>query len=227
MLESCIRNLLGEKEPREKPIWVREIVLPQQKEIQDKIRQTENEIERLKEERDELSTSDEQLERWKWLLWETGRDYLESVVREALTLIGCQIEPQPVEDSDGKVESEFGTALLEVEGSVAAIKRDKLGQLVVNIGNFLNEKGISAKGIFIGNPFRNERLENRPPQETQKKLFAKEFIDDAEKHNIVVLPSTDLYTIVCGILDGSISEDRRKELRQAIFEGKGLIRLEP
>jgi hypothetical protein len=123
LLESCIKSLLGEKEPREKPIWVREIIVPQQKEIQQKIQDAEDKIDTLRKEKDELSASDEQLERWKWLLWETGRDHLEQVIREALTLIGCQVEPQPVEESDGKVVSEFGTAILEVEGTVDTVTR--------------------------------------------------------------------------------------------------------
>ncbi len=226
LLESCIKNLLGEKEPREKPTWVREILVPGQKEISEKIQHTEAGIDKLQKERNELYASDEQLERWKWLLWETGRDHLEPAVREALALIGCKVEPQPIEDSDGKVESEFGTALLEVEGTVGTVTRDKLGQLVVNIGNFLKDKGISPKGILVGNPFRKEPLHNRPPKGTQKMPFAKELIQDAENQNITVLLSTDLYNIVCGILDKRISEGKKKELRQAIFEGKGLVRLQ-
>lgn len=225
LLESCIKNLLREREPREKPTWVREIMVPQQKEILEKIEHADGEIEKLRKATDKFCASNENLERWKWLLWETGRDHLEPVVREALARIGCKVEPEPVKDSDGRVESEFGIALLEVEGTVGGIMRDKLGQLVVNIGNFLKDKGTTPKGIFVGNPFREEPLSNRPPKGTQKRLFAKELIEDAENQNITVLLSTDLYDIVCGILDGRVNEDKKKELRQAIFGGKGLVRL--
>lgn len=227
LLEGCIRSLLGQKEPREKPTWVREIMMPKQNEILEEIQHTEDEIDRLNKERDKLSTSNEQLERWKWLLWETGRDHLEPVVREALTLMGCQVESQPVEESDGKVVSEFGTALLEVEGTVDTVTRNKLAQLVRNRENFLTEKQMKPKCIFVGNPFRKQPPDNRPPKGTQKNLFSKELIEDAEKQDIAVLLSTDLYKVVCGILDEAVSEVKKKELRQAIFEGKGLVRLQP
>jgi hypothetical protein len=227
LLETCIKDLLGEKEFREKPTWVREILVPGQKEVLEEIQHTEAEIDKLQKKRCKLDSSDEQLERWKWLLWETGRDHLEPVVREALMLIGCKVEPQPVKESDGKIDSEFGVALLSVEGTVGPVTRDKLGQLVVNIGNFLTEKGVSPKGIFVGNPFRKERLDNRPPKGSQKKLFAKELIEDAENLGITVLLSTDLYDVVCGILERQIDENRKKELRQDIFGGKGLVRLQP
>lgn len=221
LLESCIVNLLGQKEPREKPTWVREIFVLQQEQIN----HMDDKIEKLRERKEKLHTSNEQLERWKWLIWETGKEYLEPVVREALGLIGCKVEPQPDKDSDGKVDSDFGTALLEVGGGEGTIKRDKLGQLVSNIGNFLSKKEILPKGIVVGNPFRKERLDNRPPKGTQKKLFAKELIEDAEKQNITVLLSTDLYCVVCGILNGQVGEDKKKELRHLIFMGKGLVRL--
>jgi len=225
LLESCIVNLLGQKEPREKPTWVREIFVPQQEQILEQINHMDDKIEELRKSKEKLHTSNEQLERWKWLLWETGKEYLEPVVREALGLIGCKVEPQPDKDSDGKVDSDFGTALLEVGGGEGTVKRDKLGQLVSNIGNFLSTKEILPKGILVGNPFHKERPDNRPPKGTQKKLFAKELIEDAEKQNITVLLSTDLYCVVCGVLNGQVGEDKKKELRRLIFKGKGLVRL--
>ena len=77
------------------------------------INDMDDKIEELQERKEGLHTSNEQLERWKWLLWETGKEYLEPVVREALGLIGCKVELQPDKDSDGKVESDDRIALLE------------------------------------------------------------------------------------------------------------------
>lgn len=225
LLESCIANLLGQKEPREKPTWVREIFVPQQEQILEQINRNDDVIKKLRKRKEKLHTSNEQLERWKWLLWETGKEYLEPVVREALGLIGCKVEPQPDKDSDGKIESDVGIALLEVVGGEGTIRREKLGQLVSNIGNFLSTKEISPKGILVGNPFCKAHPDNRPPKGTQKKLFAKELIEDAEMQSITVLLSTDLYCVVCGVLNGQVGEDKKKELRHLIFKGKGLVRL--
>ena len=231
LLESCIADLLGQKEAREKPTWVREIFVPQQEQKLEQINRMDDMIEKLRKRKEKLHTSNEQLEWWKWLLWETGKEYLEPVVREALRLIGCEVEPQPDKDSDGKIESDFGTALLEVVGGEGTIRREKLGQLVSNMGNFYAARAIPPKGILVGNPFCKERPEerpdpdNRPPKGTQKKLFAKELIEDAEMQSITVLLSTDLYCVVCGVLNGQVGEDKKKELRRIIFTEKGLVRL--
>jgi len=225
LLESCIADLLGQKEAREKPTWVREIFVPHQKQILKLIDRTDDKIEKLRKRKEEFHTSNQQLERWKWLLWETGKEYLEPVVREALGLIGCRVELQPDKDSDGKVDSDFGTALLEVGGGEGTIRRNKLRQLVSNIGNFYATREILPKGILVGNPFCKERPDNRPPKGTQKKLFANELIEDAEKQDTTVLLSTDLYCVVCGVLNGQVGEDKKKELRHLIFKGKGLVRL--
>lgn len=225
LLEQCISKLLKQEEPRDKPAWVERIQPPEQRKILERMGVLDTKMSELRKQRDELAADNEKWERWKWLLWETGKHHLEPVVREAVALIGCQVEPQPDKDSDGKVDSEFGPALLEVEGTVRSVTRDKLGQLVVNVGNFLKDKSISAKGIFVGNPFCRKPLDDRPPKGTQKNLFAKELIQDAEKHNITVLLSTDLYDVVCRILEGQVSDDEKKRLRQAIFEGKGFVEL--
>lgn len=225
LLESCIKPLLREKEPREKPTWVKEILVPGQKEIQQEIEHAETEIDKLQKKRHKLYASDEQLERWKWLLWETGKEYLEPVVRDALALIGCEVEPQPDRDSDGKVESESRIALLEVGGSDGTLRKRKLQELAGNIANFYSQRGVLPKGILVGNPFCKERLDDRPPKGTQQQLFAKELVEDAVTQSIAVLWSCDLYNIVCRILEGQVSEDEKTKLRQAIFEGKGLVRL--
>ena len=227
LLESCIADLLGQKEAREKPTWVREIFVPHQKQILKLIDRADDRIEELRKRKEALQTSNQQLERWKWLLWETGKDYLEPVVREALGLIGCKVEPQPDKDSDGKIESDDRIALLEVVGGEGTIKRGKLGQLARDMANFYATREILPKGILVGNPFCEERpdSDNRPPKGTQKKLFAKELIEDAEKQGITVLLSTDLYCVVCGVLNGQVGADKKKKLRHLIFTGKGLVRL--
>jgi len=220
LLESCIANLLGQKESREKPTWVREILVPQQEQILKEINDMDDEIQKLRKGKEELHALNEQWERWKWLLWETGKEYLEPVVREALGLIGCRVEPQPDKDSDGKVESDFGIAHLEVVGGEGTIRRNKLGQLVSNIGNFYKTREILPKGILVGNPFCEERPDNRPPKGTQKKLFAKELIEDAEKQGITVLLSTDLYCVVCGVLNGQVGADKKKNSAISYLRGK-------
>ena len=147
------------------------------------------------------------------------------MVRDALALLGCTVKPQPDKDSDGAVACDYGTALLEVVGSKGIIRIEKLGELKKNMGNFIAQKGTDVKGILVGNPFCEEPLDNRPPKDSQKQLFAKELIESAERQDITVLLTNDLYEVVSRVLEGKLSEEAKQSIQQQIFNGKGLVRL--
>jgi len=225
LVERCIIKLLGDKEVRPQPSWAKAILVPGQEELISKITEVSDQIDALEKQRETLLNDNQELERWKYLLYEKGKHQLEPVVRDALSLIDCQVEPQPDKDSDGAIRCDYGTALLEVVGSKGTIKIEKLGQLTRNIASFFETKGSKVKGILVGNPFCGEPLDSRPPKDTQKQLFAKELIDSAEQLSIIVLLSTDLYQIVCNILKGELSEKDKQSLQERIFTSKGLIRL--
>ncbi len=225
LLERCIVKLLGKKETTPQPGWAKVILVPGQEELISKITKVGDQIDALEKQRKTLIGAENQLEHWKYLLYEKGKHQLEPVVREALALLGFHVETQPDKDSDGVVTFEYGVALLEVVGSKATIKIEKLGELIKNIGNFISKKGGIVKGILIGNPFCDKLLDNRPPKDSQKKPFAKELIESAEHQNITVLLTTDLYEIVSRILEGELPDPEKRSLQERIFSGKGLVRL--
>lgn len=225
LLERCILKLLGDKEITPQPSWAKDILVPGQEELISKITQVNEQIDALETKGKILIDTNDKLEHWKYLLYEKGKHQLEPVVRNALALLGCKVEPQPDKDSDGLLTCDYGTALLEVVGSDGTIRIKKLGELLTNIGNFMSEKGIKAKGILIGNPFCDEPLDNRPPKDSQKQLFAKELIESAEQQGITVLLSNDLYEVVCRILSGDLPETEKRSLQERIFKGMGLVRL--
>lgn len=225
LVERCITKLLGGKETTPQPSWATDILVPGQEELVSKITQVNKQIDALEKERGILIDANDKLERWKYLLYEKGKHQLEPVVREALALLGCNVEPQPDKDSDGAVACDYGTALIEAVGSKSTIKIEKLDQLMRNIGNFFETKRSKVKGILVGNPFCDEPLDNRPPKDTQKQLFGKELIESAEQLSIAVLLTTDLYEVVSRVLKGELTGSQKQSLRQRIFEGKGLVRL--
>jgi hypothetical protein len=225
LLKNCIEKLLQVDKTTPPPKWVKDILVPGEQEIIDRIVGVDGQISSLEREREAKLGEKRELERWKYLLYEKGKHHLEPVVREALKLIGCTVEPQPDKDSDGLVISDQGTALIEVGGSKGPIRIEKLGELTTNIGNFMSKNRKPVKGILVGNPFCDQPLDNRPPQRSQKPFFAKELLDGAEQQHITVLLSTDLYQVVTSILDGKIGAEAKQSLRQRIFEGSGLVRL--
>lgn len=225
LLEQCITKLLGDKEITPTPEWAKPIIVPGQDKMRQELDKVNTEIKAVAEKQGTLISNIEELDSWKWLLYETGKHRLEPIVHKALSSLGCKVEDQPDSDSDGKVETEFGIALLEIEGVKGTIKIDKISQLLKNIANFLTQEGFHPKGILIGNPFRLEEPINRPPKNSQKKFFSDEVISTAETHNISVLLSTDLYEIVCLILDNKLTTTQIESIRKDIFQGKGLVRL--
>ncbi len=225
LLEKCIQTLLGDKKVTPQPSWAKDILVPGQKELISKINTVNTQISVLEKERETAIEGKQKLECWKYLLYEKGKHQLEPVVREALAVLGCNIEPQPDKESDGIAACDYGTALLEVVGSKNTIKIEKLGELIKNIGDYISQKGGQPKGILIGNPFCEESLDNRLPKDSQKPLFAKELIESAENQGITVLLTTDIYEIVSLILKGGLAGKEKQRLSERIFKGKGLVRL--
>lgn len=225
LLEKCITKLLGDKDITPIPQWAEFTIVPGQEKILKDLDEVNTKIEASKQQQNILTSNIAELESWKWLLYETGKHRLEPIVHKALSLLGCKVQPQPDSDSDGRVETEFGIALLEIEGTKETVKIEKISQLLKNIANLLTEEGVPAKGILVGNPFRLEDLPNRPPKNSQKKLFSDEVLSTAEMHNISVLLTTDLYAIICHILDDKLTTQQIKSLRERIFQGKGLVTL--
>jgi hypothetical protein len=225
MLEQCMRKLLQVDETAPPPSWVKDILVPGEQEIINFIVGVDEQISSLEKERQAKLTEKRELEHWKYLLYEKGKHHLEPAVRDALKLIGCDVEPQPDKDSDGLVVSDYGTALIEVVGSKGTIRIEKLGELTANIGNFMSEKKKPVKGILIGNPFCERALDDRPPKGSQRPFFAKELLESAQQQGITVLLSTDLYQVITGILDGRVGAEAKQSIRRRIFEGSGFVML--
>lgn len=225
VLEKCIARLLKNKDFSHQPPWARKIIVPGQTELMGKIGKLNLQISTLENERDIAVAQERELDRWKYLLYEKGKHHLEPVVREVFSLIGCSVTPQADKDSDGIVSCEEDVALLEATGSKGSIKMEKLGELNTNMGNYISRKGSKVKGILVGNPFCEEALDNRPPKDSQKPLFAKELVESAEQQGITILLTTDLYKVVTQVINASIKPAELSQMLRAIFKGRGLVRL--
>lgn len=227
VLENCIGDILAVDEPTQKPEWVDELVVPGQETLVPKLAELNTSIERLENKKEQTSTEIQQLENWKYLLYEKGKHRLETTVRRALSLIGFDDRSDTEQIADGFFNCKYGDAILEVEGSKESIKIKKISQLIRDRANYIEEKKCSPpKGILVGNPFCEEKIDNRPPQGTNKLLFTKELVQTAEKQDVAVILSSDLYDIVCRILKNEMTDEEKASLRKMVFESTGLIRLQ-
>lgn len=226
ILEDCIQSVLRADIPSPKPDWLNDIVVPGQEVLQPKLNGINKSIEDLRSEAEQIDSKLQQLEKWKYLLYEQGEHRLRPIVRNALSIVGIQDKSDIEQIADGFFVCEYGDAILEVEGSKNPIKIEKISQLIKDRANYSTDKqATSPKGILVGNPFREEPLDNRPPKDSHKKLFTKELLQTAEKQDIVVILSTDLYNIASLSLRGQIPDERKREIRKLIFESTGLLKL--
>jgi hypothetical protein len=225
LLERCIVELHKGQKVTTQPYWAKDIIVPGQSELLERIEELNQHISSLEKERKDIIGKSQALDRWKYLLYGKGKYDLEPVIREALSLIGCSVEPQPDKDSDGIISAEYGTALLEATGSKGTIRIEKLGELNTNVGNYISKRRKKVKGIIAGNPFCEEPLDNRPPKKGQKDLFAKELVESANDQGITVLLTSELYDIISQIIRGKIAEGDLISIREKIFKGKGLVHL--
>lgn len=226
ILENCIANILSIDEPTPEPEWVTTMVVPGQEILFPKRSEISKTLEALQEENEQISNDIQQLEKWKYLLYEKGKHRLETMVREAFSLIGLNDSSSTKQIADGFFSCEYGDAILEVEGTKESIKIEKISQLIKDRANYIEENKCSPpKGILVGNPFCGENIENRPPEGTNKSLFTKELVQTAEKQDVTVILSVDLYDIICRILNNEMTDEEKQSLRKQIFESTGFIRL--
>lgn len=90
ILENCIQSILEIHIPSPKPDWVKSIIVPGQEVLQPKLNEINQSVEDLRSKAEQINSDIEQLEKWKYLLYEKGEHYLQPIVRNALSIIGFQ-----------------------------------------------------------------------------------------------------------------------------------------
>jgi hypothetical protein len=161
----------------------------------------------------------QELQRWSEMLWLTGVR-LQTRVSEALAFLGVQNESK---NPTGHVEDLEGTCLgrpviFEVTASAGSIGVEKARQLLQWIGESADPT--NTKGVLIGNAYRNEPPEKRPPTPDHK-IFVKEAEDMAQKFHFGLLDVQDLFELVLRKLSG---EDIRAEWICERLQTDGVIK---
>lgn len=190
-----------EAEPEPAPEWAAALVsaMPGIKEIEDQTAEIAQRIDDLEKNADALSLKKQEIEKWAELLWLDGIA-LQRRVREALDLLGFQTE---MRDPTGHGEDLVATHsayrfLIEVTGATGSIKIDKARELVQWILD--SDTPDKARGVLIGNAFRTEPPQNRPPT-TNHKLFTNEVERLAERFDFALLDVRELYKTVVAKLE--------------------------
>lgn len=210
-----------EPEPDPAPEWAANIVatIPGVADIDTKTLRNSKEIARLQSEVSASEVERTKLARWAEMLWLTGVP-LQQRVSEALALLGV---PNHSENPTGHTHDLQGLCqgqalLFEVTASAGSIGVDKGRQLLQWIGEAKDPT--NTKGILIGNAYRNDPPDKRPPSPDHK-IFVKEVEDMAQRFHFALLDVRDLFELITRKIGG---EEIKTETVCEALQADGPIR---
>ena len=156
------------------PVWATDprFALGPEANLRIQLLEAERRVEEAQKHKEEIADSLKAAGVFRALLFEKGKP-LESVIIEALRLIGFEAAPFNDSDSEFDVvfESAEGRLIGEAEGKDnKAVNIDKLRQLAMNIHEDLQREEVTspAKPVLFGNGFRLQALHERPDPFTEK-----------------------------------------------------------
>ena len=209
--------IIAKKEREPDPDWLSTFPVKGSETLLKEIRSKGEVIAALQEESKTLERKLESLNQYRDLLWQTGADWLEPVVKKFFDLLEFECQKDDPIDLVGNFEDK--QVRIEIVGTEGPIKIEKARQILQRI--FDAEDPTKIKGVLVGNPFRKYSPGERPPE--KEKLFVKEVEQMAETHDISLVLTTEMFEVVQKIL-GDEDVDRGAILRR-MFENKGPIKL--
>lgn len=182
------------------PMWVDAVNVPGTGQMKNEIDEMTTRIAELEEERATKIEVWKGIDRFRELLWAKGETWLEPLVKDALELLGVSAEPDRPIDLVHRFESDR-ELWIEVEGTKGCTQVGKGGQLLRYMAND-PERAAKANGAIIGNPFRLEPPDGRPPASSQEEEFSKPLRDLATKQGWTLLTTRELFSLLCRHLSG-------------------------
>ncbi len=207
------------------PEWTQNIIYSSsiEKDTKDNIEKIENDIQQLEQNKEQFNITLDKEQELKGLLFETGTP-LENIVIESLKILGYtagNFKNANGDEIDVILESPEGFIYCgECEGKEnKAIDVNKFRQLLdhINVYEEHLNNDTNVYGILFGNAYRLQDVE------TRNENFTKACIDRANKKNIILIRTSDLYPIVQYIREYNNDEEFVKQCRKVIHSSLGTI----
>jgi hypothetical protein len=205
----------------ELPPWINEITVPGADANDEQIAKLERASEDIKAEINQLTEKRSSLLNYRRLLFGTGKSVLETIVREAFTLLGFTVPEPDTYQGEWDVELHDApskrTAIGEIEGAEGSVDYDKFRQLLTYIQDE-TLKGREHKGVLVGN---GHRL-THPGAVERKNPFTEHAVKAATRFGMCLLPSAELYRAVCAVLESPRDETLKSLIRDSILDRVGI-----
>ena len=146
---------------------------------------------------------------------------LQEVVRATFESMGIKTADSPVSDEFVLVRSGH-TVLVEVTGSDGSIATRDLSQLIKDMGKYVEATGEPAKGLFIANPWKDLRPDQRDTKD--KPIFPDDVVKTARPFSVALLSTTELFNAYCAAKEAKLTAD---DVMQRIIDTTGIVALVP
>ena len=201
------------------PQWIEKISIPGVSEIKQKISNENSKIETISLDVTQLKQKQNQLEKYRTLLFAEG-DELEEIVSQTFNELGFSNvrkgRPKKVEDLLFDLSTtKYDICVVEVKSSEKNMSIDDVRQSL-NWALDYHETN-KPKALLVANIYRKDEF---PKNRTQRESF-KNFEDFSQKYDICILPTTILFDLICKKLEGKSID--AKKLEDLIMNTKGAL----
>jgi uncharacterized small protein (DUF1192 family) len=194
-----------EPEPQPPPDWAAAVIesLPGVRELDERIGGLQAQIGELGQRVSSEKERRRGIESWAEMLWLDGIP-LQNRVKEALRFLGISAESSDPTAHDKDLEAKCAghKFLMEVTGSVGPIGIEKGRQLFQWMAQ--SDDPATVKGVLIGNAFRTDPPDRRPPP--NQRIFVRELEQMAERFRFALLDVRELFGLVTAKLSGASIE---------------------
>lgn len=219
-VERAIDNLLmrfkGVTISQVQPDWVKDCLLPGEKELREKITQNITNLNEIEKDAEKLKKEQEELLDFKGLLFQKGTA-LGYSVKKAFEVMKFEISDYEIVKGkeDFILRTLKGEFIIEVKGADSkSISLQDLRQLVHYVDDSITE-GKSVRGILIGNPYCLKPLQERNIP------FPDNVQEFARKRDLILMTSSQLFQILSNFIAKKITADKFLEKlikTQSLFE---------
>ncbi len=199
------------------PSWVDDVDVPHVLEIENEIKEKEQQIDSISAEIGKLQNRKASLHEYRKLLYSSGFD-LEEIVKRCFEEMGAKVTPAKYGEEEYILEYQGNEYLVEVKGVSKSISLGHLRQLNDYILKYEEDTGKACKGILFGNSWRTIPPHERGTQD--KPEFPQNVTERAEQWGAALISSTKFFEAYCKFLNdrspGSI-------ILKDIISGVGVI----
>lgn len=225
-IDIMVNVLMGGELIESPPLWENKIDLPGLQDIENQFVQKEQEKETIIKDIEKLKNSKDNLIKFRRLLWTDGTP-LENAVKDAFVTFGFseirKIREKNLEDwvIDFKFVPEYKHGVFEIKGSEKRTSLSDLNQCDKWVKDYLLEKNLEVKGIFVSNQYRHGDIGTNLKQ---REHFEENELKFARQREICILPSHEIFYAFVEKMKGN-TQITREFIEEKIASAKGLCKI--